>query len=336
MKETVKRRAKSRVLWAVDAFPDDPKIQRQAIAAARPFLQAMQVTIEPVYVAKPGLPGIMVQVPEGLDAVAAQVAKSHVKKYVREARLSSVLPPRFIFAHAPSTSAMVKDLVEYAKEQQAELILVATHGRKGVSRFFMGSFAEQLVLRSPIPVMVTRAGLTKEKSRSIKHIIFPTDFSVVSQRVFAKALSLAKELKADLLLFHQMEFVYPEIALPFTTPPMPPIDFSLIAQSRRAEAELWIEQAQKVGVRAKFHLATKLSDAVTGILHVAKKLPGSLICMASQSGQMETLFLGSVARRVLRTAPCPVYLIHPEEAKTTETATAKQKEPLTQGKAILA
>ena len=46
-------------------------------------------------------------------------------------------------------------ILQYAKDNNADLIAMATHGRKGLSRLIMGSLSENLVNRSPIPVMVT-------------------------------------------------------------------------------------------------------------------------------------------------------------------------------------
>jgi nucleotide-binding universal stress UspA family protein len=43
-----------------------------------------------------------------------------------------------------------------AQEMDAGLIVLATHGRKGVSHFLIGSVAERVIRRSPRPVLVVR------------------------------------------------------------------------------------------------------------------------------------------------------------------------------------
>lgn len=43
-----------------------------------------------------------------------------------------------------------------AREYQAELIICGTHGRRGVRRLLMGSDAEYIVRRSPVPVLLVR------------------------------------------------------------------------------------------------------------------------------------------------------------------------------------
>ncbi len=48
-------------------------------------------------------------------------------------------------------------LTDYATENEVDLIVIASHGRSGVSRWVMGSVAERLVRTSCVPVMMVRA-----------------------------------------------------------------------------------------------------------------------------------------------------------------------------------
>jgi universal stress protein A len=54
---------------------------------------------------------------------------------------------------APDTALSI---VDYAKEIHADLIVIGTHGRTGVSRILMGSVAEHVVRAAPCPVLVVR------------------------------------------------------------------------------------------------------------------------------------------------------------------------------------
>jgi nucleotide-binding universal stress UspA family protein len=47
-----------------------------------------------------------------------------------------------------------REIVSYAEDHDIEGILVGSHGRKGVSRVFLGSVAEKVVRRAPVPVTV--------------------------------------------------------------------------------------------------------------------------------------------------------------------------------------
>lgn len=48
-------------------------------------------------------------------------------------------------------------IVREAKKQRADLIVLGTHGRRGVRRMVLGSDAEQVVRTSPVPVLLVRA-----------------------------------------------------------------------------------------------------------------------------------------------------------------------------------
>lgn len=47
-------------------------------------------------------------------------------------------------------------IIEYAEEKDADLIVMATSGRSGPKRFFLGSVAENVVRRSPCSVLIVR------------------------------------------------------------------------------------------------------------------------------------------------------------------------------------
>ncbi len=56
-----------------------------------------------------------------------------------------------------TTARISERIVEQAKTWNAELIVIGTHGRRGVGRMLLGSDAEQTVRISPVPVLLVRA-----------------------------------------------------------------------------------------------------------------------------------------------------------------------------------
>ncbi len=52
-------------------------------------------------------------------------------------------------------------IIEYAEREKVDLILMATHGRSGVSRWVLGSIAEKVMSRSDMPGLMVRAPGTK-------------------------------------------------------------------------------------------------------------------------------------------------------------------------------
>jgi nucleotide-binding universal stress UspA family protein len=57
-----------------------------------------------------------------------------------------------------TVSGRVSDLViDHARTWRADLIVIGTHGRRGVGRLLLGSDAEQIVRGAPVPVLLVRA-----------------------------------------------------------------------------------------------------------------------------------------------------------------------------------
>jgi nucleotide-binding universal stress UspA family protein len=55
------------------------------------------------------------------------------------------------------SGAAYEAIVDAAKENKTDLVVMGTHGRKGVSRFFLGSVASRVISTAPCPVMTVRA-----------------------------------------------------------------------------------------------------------------------------------------------------------------------------------
>jgi universal stress protein A len=53
-------------------------------------------------------------------------------------------------------SSSVEGIVDYAREQEIDLIVIATHGRTGLSHVLLGSVAERIVREAPCPVLTIR------------------------------------------------------------------------------------------------------------------------------------------------------------------------------------
>ena len=52
--------------------------------------------------------------------------------------------------------APVDTIVDFAREGGADLIVIGSHGRSGLSRLFLGSVAEGVIRNAAVPVMVVR------------------------------------------------------------------------------------------------------------------------------------------------------------------------------------
>jgi len=85
---------------------------------------------------------------EGLE----QAARAELDKEV--ARVREKLPS--------ATGVLVcgppwEQIIDVAKKSEADLIVMGSHGRKGLERLWLGSVAERVVRMSPMPVLTMRA-----------------------------------------------------------------------------------------------------------------------------------------------------------------------------------
>ena len=73
-------------------------------------------------------------------------------------RLESVVPPdpRVEHEHRLLMGDPASMIVQLAQEEKADLIVMGTHGRSGLSRLLMGSVAEQVVRQAPCPVLTIK------------------------------------------------------------------------------------------------------------------------------------------------------------------------------------
>ncbi len=60
------------------------------------------------------------------------------------------------FVHKLTMGDPAAEIVRIAEEEKADMVVLGTHGRTGMSRLLMGSVAEAVVRRSPAPVLVYR------------------------------------------------------------------------------------------------------------------------------------------------------------------------------------
>ena len=84
------------------------------------------------------------------EAKASQLAMNQLRSVITAEGITDAQPAVRV---APDAAI---EIVEYAKSNRTDLIVIGTHGRTGVSRFLMGSVAEHVVRTAPCPVLVVR------------------------------------------------------------------------------------------------------------------------------------------------------------------------------------
>ena len=91
------------------------------------------------------------------------------------------------------------ELNAVALENNADLIIMGSHGSSGLSEVFVGSNTEKVVRHSDIPVLVVKKGVGKF---AVENAVFASDFSLENLTAFKKAMKLFKSLDAKVTLLY--------------------------------------------------------------------------------------------------------------------------------------
>jgi nucleotide-binding universal stress UspA family protein len=87
-----------------------------------------------------------------LEKHRKEAAEAYLKKIVDSLDVKGSNP-----SHAALEGKVAESLVDYAKNNNVDLIVIASHGRSGVSRWVLGSVADRMVRSSCVPVLMIRA-----------------------------------------------------------------------------------------------------------------------------------------------------------------------------------
>jgi nucleotide-binding universal stress UspA family protein len=202
----------------------------------------------------------------------------------------------------------------------ADLVVMTTHGRGGIVRFWLGSVADELVRRLPMPVLLLRPdqGTQAQPVEPVlRNILVPLDGSANAEAILKDVLVLGKAMQSDLTLLRVVEPLMVARHLP-TAPAVRELDDALIDQLR-TDAQAYLEQVAErlAGQSLKAHVRVVVApQAAVAILEEACHEQADLIAMATHGRHgLARLLVGSVADKVLRGATTPVLVYRPQVSK---------------------
>jgi nucleotide-binding universal stress UspA family protein len=126
---------------------------------------------------------------------AAKSANDYVRK--ESLGLLGFEPDTHIVENSP-----VEGILETSRALEADLIIMGTHGRHGADRLWLGSVAEQILHRSPKPILAVRQGMT---AVPFGHILCPVSFSPIGRSALQYAASIAAAGRLRLTVLHSLE-----------------------------------------------------------------------------------------------------------------------------------
>jgi nucleotide-binding universal stress UspA family protein len=209
---------------------------------------------------------------------------------------------------------VVDEVLRAADDFGADLIVMATHGRGALSRFWLGSVAHQMIRRAYRPVLLVRPRELGAESRAgslaVERVVVPLDGSRLAEAALRPALEIAGLFRSGVTLLR----VVPEQQAP--TSDLIPATFDVNAQmvsESREEASAYLDRLaarlRERGVQPDLAVPVR-GQTADAILEAAGD---GLIVMATHARTgLNRAFLGSVADSVVRSATGPVLVVPPE------------------------
>lgn len=239
------------------------------------------------------------------------------------ARLVAQLEERF---HVRATSELLQGAPAHAirddaRSLDADLVVMTTHGRTGISRSWLGSTADAVMHGATTPVLMIRPspeGTTpiRPVNGAFHNVLVPLDGSALAAQIVAHAVNLGGPVNCRYVLARVVE---PVPLLDFSTPPAFPNPLLVDDQATEGVVSAAKEQmdAQAAALRrdypdAEVEVAIRTAPAVAEtLLQIGRDHAADVIAVATHGRGVSRFVLGSVADKLLRGSSGAVLVYRP-------------------------
>jgi nucleotide-binding universal stress UspA family protein len=246
------------------------------------------------------LPAVVKDITEG--------AERHYGEYL--AGLTKQLEAEGVMAGAEViVGNPVDEVLGLVKQRQPRLLVLATHGRSGLSRWWYGSVASKLIRHAPVPTLVVgpKVLVRTAAPERIGRILVPLDGSELSEVALQPALEIAGAFDASVVLTQVLGWAAQAYMYG-----VPNVDVAQIEGQLREASDDYLARVRDRLTSAK-PIETKVlrglpADCLTDLV---RNDGIDLVVMASHGrGGIARAALGSIADRMLQ-AEAPVLLVRP-------------------------
>jgi nucleotide-binding universal stress UspA family protein len=187
----------------------------------------------------------------------------------------------------------------WINEKGIDLVVVGTHGRRGLQRFLMGSTAEFIFRNATCPVLTVgpHVAVRPYKDFTVDNILFPTDLGPHAEYAATYALSFAREKRARLTFMHivSLEEAFQRDRV------------ELMAAARTKLEKLVPSDARKW---CEPELVVDIGDPALEVVGYAEKeRPDFIVLGLPHDKKFNSHFRTGVTYKLVSSAPCPVLTI---------------------------
>lgn len=255
----------------------------------------------------------LVQVTSGGSEARAQAASVYLHRVAAGLRAKGAVVDVHVLSGKPAPS-----IVDMAVRGGYSLVVMCSRGKTGLQRLLLGSVAEDVLRRSPIPVLVVHPLAKGAGKLRIKRIVVPLDGSHRSGSILAHVAPLAKATGAKVL--------FTTIVEPRSREDLPPevVARNLFREQKRLHRE---------GIQTE--ISIRYGDPVAEILSFGDVQNADLVALSTHGRTgLERARYGSVAESVLRRGRLPLLLLRTagrfvsDPMHATEIRARRRKSPM--------
>lgn len=204
------------------------------------------------------------------------------------------------------------EILQYARRDNIDLIILGARGRSKFERLFLGSTGENVARYADIPVLTVHA--RPHSPSIIRKILVPIDFSPASYSVLPIVAALARTFKARIDLLHIVEMSH------HVSSQRQAEEYKYFEMVRSTLASQWELPEGFAEIETRKFIRHHVGPAGYGILAFAQDWDVDLIAMAARGGSgFPGILLGSVAEKIIRIASLPVLSICTPTVNLAET-----------------
>lgn len=212
-------------------------------------------------------------------------------------------------------------IVDIAHDQHADLIVMVTHAREGLSRLVHRSVANRVLREASVPVLLLKHDGQADPCFSLgehPHLLVPLDGSACAASTASRAITFAKQLGATVTVMRSLDL--PDLSLADKGRAGAATDaIRATIPTDRHKATEYLSKMQSLFQSHEIPTAIALTEggAAQDIVAQARALEDAgkqvIIVMAThgRTGGQRLLF-GSVMRTVLHLADVPLFIIRPQ------------------------
>jgi nucleotide-binding universal stress UspA family protein len=210
--------------------------------------------------------------------------------------------PQIVADLAPGEPADA--IARYARVGGADLVVMGTRGASGIRHFLLGSVTEEVIRRSPVPVLAVPPHAAPAPSLPFRNVLVATDFSAASLAALRAAIQLGADDTARFTILHVID--EPDENELFVARPYDVHQHAAERESSVRESLGEIVHGIFKGRRAPC-VSVVRGQAPHEILASAENVGADLLVLGVHGGNpIDSALFGSTTNQVVRRATCPV------------------------------